>query len=136
MGKARFTYDTYYGIAKVTNEFDLLNADEYVQLRQEAYRAGAEEEQGLLPGTLPIPAVDEVLTPLQLEAYQKGVNTDFLDLGTRSGKQLNHQIGVSGGSEKVRYNISLNYFNQEGVYNLSDYERFSSTVNLDINATD
>jgi TonB-linked SusC/RagA family outer membrane protein len=135
-GKAKFTYETYYGTSKVFNEFDLLNANEYVDLRREAFRAGAEEEQGLLPGTFSIPSAEEVLTPLELEAYQAGVDTDFLELGTRSGKQLNHQFGVSGGSEKVRYNISFNYFNQEGVYNLSDYERFSSRINLDINATD
>lgn len=135
-GKARFSYETYYGVSKVLNEFDLLNADEFVNLKREAFRAGAEEEEGLLPGTLPLPSAEEVLTPLQLEAYENGVNTDFLDLGTRSGIQLNHQFAVSGGSDKIRYNISLSYFNQEGVYNLSDYERFSSRINLDINATD
>ena len=135
-GKASFTYDTYYGVSKVFNEFDLLNADEFVNLRREAYRAADEEEQGLLPGTLSLPPAEDVLTPLQLEAYQNGVDTDFLDLGTRSGKQINHQFGVSGGSEKVRYNISLSYFNQEGVYNLSDFERLSSRINLDVNVTD
>ncbi|WP_051907789.1 SusC/RagA family TonB-linked outer membrane protein [Flavimarina sp. Hel_I_48] len=136
LGKATITYETYYGNSKVVNNFDLLNADEYVRLRQEATRAGAEEEQGLLPGSLSIPAVEDVLTPLQLAAYRDGVNTDFLDLGTRVGNQLNHSFGISGGSERIRYNVSLNYFSQEGVFNLADYERISSRVNLDINATD
>lgn len=135
-GKARITFDTYYGFAEVPENYNLLDADGYVNLRREARRAGQEEEQGLLPGSLPIPSIENSLEPLQLEAYQNGVNTNFLDLGTRAGQQVNHQLGISGGSEKIRYNLSLSYFDQEGVYNMSDYERYTFRANLDINATD
>jgi len=135
-GKAKFTYDTYYGFAEVPENYKLLDSDGYVSLRREARRAGQEEEQGLIPGTLPLPSIESSLEPLQLAAYQDGVNTDFLDLGTRAGQQVNHQLGVSGGSEKIRYNLSLSYFDQNGVYNLADYERYTFRANLDINATD
>ncbi len=136
VGKARFTVDTYYGFSSLTNKYDTFNADEYVNLRRESRRAAAEESQGLLPGTLPIPSIEESLEPLQLEAYRAGINTNFIDLGTRSGKQVNHQLGVSGGSDKVRYALSLSYFDQEGVFRLADYERVTFRANIDVNATD
>ena len=135
-GKAQFTFDTYYGFAEVPETYNLLDSEGYVNLRREARRAGLEEEQGLVPGSLPIPSIESSLEPLQLEAYRNGVNTDFLDLGLHSGQQKNYQLGVSGGSEKIRYNLSLSYFDQEGVYNMSDYERYTFRANLDINATD
>ncbi|MFI2743151.1 SusC/RagA family TonB-linked outer membrane protein [Zhouia sp. PK063] len=136
IGKARFTFDTYYGYAQTTNKYDVLDANGYVRLRQEALRAAQEEEQGLTPGTLPIPTIDEALEPLQLEAYNAGINANYNDLGFRTGSQVNHQLGVSGGSENVRYAVSLSYFNQEGVFKLADYERYTFRANLDVNATD
>jgi TonB-linked SusC/RagA family outer membrane protein len=136
IGKTRFTFDTYYGFASLIDKYDVNNADQYVALRREARRAADEESQGLLPGTLGLPNVEDVLEPLQLEAYRAGVNTDFLDLGTRSGKQVNHQLGASGGSEKVRYAFSLSYFDQEGVFRLADYERITFRANIDVYATD
>ena len=94
IGKARFTYDTYYGFSSVPEKYNILDADGYVNLRREANRAAAEEFQDLLPGTLALPSIEDSLEPLQLEAYNAGVNTDFNDLGFRSGKQVNHQLGV------------------------------------------
>ena len=136
IGKAQFTYDTYYGFSEVSENYDILNSEEYVNLRREAFRSADEESQGLTPGTLDLPSVEAVLEPLQLQAYNNGVDADYLDLGLHSGKQLNHQLGVSGGSEKIRYALSLSYFNQEGVFKLADYERYTFRTNLDVNATE
>lgn len=135
-GKASFTYDTYYGLAQVSEQYDLLHVNGFVAMRQEAFRAAEEERQDVLPGTLPTPSIEDVLEPLQLASYQMGTNTDFNELGFRSGKQVNHQLGVSGGSEKVRYALSLNYFDQNGVFKLADYERYTFRANIDVNAGD
>lgn len=136
VGKARFTYGTYYGFSDTTEQYDVLDANGYVNLRREARRSADEEAGGLLPGTLALPSAEDALEPLQLAAFNAGVDTDFNDLTYRTGKQVNHQLGVTGGSEKVRYALSLSYFNQEGVFRLADFERYTFRTNIDVNATD
>lgn len=138
VGKARFTYDTYYGVSDVAETYDVWNADQYVNNKREAQRSAREQTDDVTPGTYSPPSVEDALAaePLQLQAYQAGIDTDFFDLGMHNGKQVNHQLGVSGGSEKVRYALSLSYFKQDGVYKLSDYERYTFRSNIDVNATD
>ncbi len=48
----------------------------------------------------------------------------------------NYQLGLSGGSENVRYYLSGTYFEQEGIIINSDYERFSITSNIDTEASE
>ncbi|PCJ96501.1 MAG: SusC/RagA family TonB-linked outer membrane protein [Flavobacteriaceae bacterium] len=136
VGKARFTYDTYYGFSEVAETYDVWDADQYVNNRREANRSADEQADGVTPGTYTLPSAADVLEPLQLAAYNAGINTDFFDLGLHNGKQVSHQLGVSGGSEKVRYALSLSYFEQEGVYKLADYKRYTFRSNIDVNATD
>lgn len=136
VGKAQISYDSYYGFAEPFENVSLMNSDQWVAMRLESQRAASEQEQGLVPGSLPVPALAGGLEASQLEAFNAGINTNFQDLLFQSGQQQNHQIGISGGSEKVRYNVSFNYFQQEGIIKNSEYERFTMRANLDILATD
>lgn len=135
-GKAQITYDAYYGFAEPYENIDVMNADQWVAMRLESQRAALEQEGGLVPGTLPIPSLEDGLEAVQLAAFQAGIDTNLQDLAFVSGQQQNHQIGISGGSEKVRYNVSLNYFQQEGIVKNAEYERFTMRNNLDLNVTD
>ncbi|MBX2900499.1 MAG: TonB-dependent receptor [Cyclobacteriaceae bacterium] len=55
--------------------------------------------------------------------------TNWFDAITRSAVTQNHQITASGGSDKSTYSVGLNYFNQDGVYKYSGYERFAVRMN-------
>ena len=136
VGKTQITYDSYYGFAEPFENIDLMNSDQWVAMRLESQRAASEQEQGLAPGTLPIPDLANGLEAGQLAAFQAGINTSFQDILFQSGQQQNHQIGISGGSEKVRFNVSFNYFQQEGIIQNSEFDRLTMRANLDINATD
>lgn len=69
--------------------------------------------------------------------YEQGTaNIDWQDLIYRTGSVSNHQLSFSGGSEKINYYVSGNYFNQEGVVINSGFERFSFLSNIDVQATD
>uniref|UniRef100_UPI003594857C SusC/RagA family TonB-linked outer membrane protein n=1 Tax=Pricia sp. TaxID=2268138 RepID=UPI003594857C len=48
----------------------------------------------------------------------------------------NHQLSFSGGSEKINYYVSGNYFDQKGVVINSGFERFSFLSNIDVQATE
>ena len=134
-GKPRFTYDTYYGYAEPIENYDLMNSNQWVAFRSEAIRAAKDQNEGMPVGTNPIPTIDNALEPLQLQAFQAGVDMDFQDLAFQNGEQINHQLGVSGGSEKLKYYLSFSYFKQEGVYKPADFERYTFKANLDFDLT-
>lgn len=57
-------------------------------------------------------------------------NTDWYDELLRSGApQHNHQLTVSGGSDKITYMISAGYSDQQGIIPSTDYERYNLRVN-------
>ena len=59
-------------------------------------------------------------------------NTDWFDILTRNSFSHNHNLSVSGGSEKVIYNVSLGYSDQSGIEINNDAQNLSGRVNLGI----
>lgn len=53
------------------------------------------------------------------------------DVGLRNGITSNHNISVTGGSEKLRASLSLGYFNQKGIEYGQDYTRYSTGATVD-----
>ena len=135
VGKTQISYDTYYGFSEPFERVPMMNAGQWLALRLEALRTVNERQDGVEPGTLPLPTVEDALFAEQLEAYNAGIDTDWQDLFFQNGIQQNHQVGVLGGNEAIRYNVSANYFQQEGIIKDSEFERFTVRTNLDVNAT-
>ncbi|MEO7102691.1 MAG: TonB-dependent receptor [Gemmatimonadaceae bacterium] len=119
-GKARFTFGASIGQQSVAKKLPLLNAKQYI-----AYMAEAATNDGY-------DAADE--------GFGVGVDdktsTDWQDAIFRNAPVQNLSLGVSGGSDKIRYYVSGSYFNQKGVVIGSSYQRANGRANLDINATD
>ncbi|MFY0625232.1 MAG: TonB-dependent receptor [Reichenbachiella sp.] len=108
--KGRFTVElnSSFSSSQTANELDLLNADEFATYQQ-------------------------ILNP----SYTQGTaNTDWQDELYQKGGLQNHQLSFSGGSEKVNFYASANYFTQEGVIVNSDFERFTFLSNVDAQITD
>ncbi len=107
IGKTKVEFNTSYSIQQVSNELDLLNADQYAEYRADS---GNPIDQG-------------------------SVNTDWQDVIFRAGAIQNHQVSISGGGEKTRFYVSGSYFDQEGVVIGSGADRLSvvANINLDIN---
>ncbi len=57
------------------------------------------------------------------------------DVLTGSGFQQEHSLGVSGGTEDVKYRFSTNYFDQKGLISNMDFNRLTVRLNTDINVT-
>ncbi|WP_417351557.1 SusC/RagA family TonB-linked outer membrane protein [Flavobacterium alkalisoli] len=105
--KAKFSYNSYYGVRNVFSDYPMMDGAKYAQLRADAdmFSNGVDE-------------FDDV-------------NTDWQDLFYRTGSVQNHHFNVSGGSTTGSYSFSTTYYKDEGVIPLQDYERFSLVSSLD-----
>lgn len=59
-------------------------------------------------------------------------NADWEDIFFRRGRTQEFEVNASGGSDKVAFYSSLNYFKQDGISIRSSLERFSLRNNFDI----
>ncbi len=124
-GKTRVTLDSYYGITEIYGEIDTRNAEQYVQQRIDVakYMGNYTSDQ-------------EVFQDWEWEAYQNGVDTNWMDYVFNTGNRQNHQISFSGGSEKTQFLVSGGFFNEEAVVPQGDYSRFNFRLNLDHQVSD
>lgn len=122
-GQPRVTINSYYGQTDVANYPKVNNAEQYVAQKREANRT-----TGLWNS-----AADDskIFTPYELESIANGVSTDWMELLLRKGVQQEHQIGLSGGSEKTKFYTSFDYFNEQGLFKLDNLNRYSIRFNID-----
>jgi len=116
-GQDLISIEANYGVQQVAKKIDVMNAQEYAVLVNEAYT-----NDGLAPW---------FNEQRMAEIASMGKGTDWQDLVFRNAITQNYLLNFSGGDEKTTYSISGNYLNQEGVIINSDFERFSLRLNLD-----
>ncbi len=108
-GTVSVNFSSSWSSQQEVNRLDLLNANQFTSYIQE---------------------IDPSYVP-----ELTGVGTDWQDEIYQTGGIQNYQLSVSGGSEKVTYYVSGVAFDQKGVVKNSDYQRYSITSNVDVNAT-
>jgi TonB-linked SusC/RagA family outer membrane protein len=117
--KNSITYDFSIGVQSLRKKIDLLNAHDFAILRNDAlYDAYPTRPGGQY----------QYKTPEEIALLGEG--TDWQDAAFRSAQVQNHQLSITGGSEKTQYAISGNYYNQEGIITNTDFQRLSGRVNI------
>ncbi len=116
-GKTTVNVDAYRGVQSVARRLDLLNAQQYATINNEARIAAGQ----------PI-ALDRLRNPAALADS----STDWQNLLFRKAKIQNYSLSATGGSEKARYALSGTYFQQDGVILGSNFERFTLRANGDV----
>lgn len=115
-GRARVTFNAKIGLSSVRKDYDLLNAYEYAQALND------------IRGS-------QTISPEDMEAYRNGTKgINWLDLMTRTALSQDYNVGISGGTEKVKYLLSGNVLDQQAVTINSKYKRygFRANINADI----
>ena len=128
-GKSVVSYDGYYGVSSVLNTVDMMNGSEFAAMKRESRRRDA-NGQVAWNGTIPS---DEVVfeDAVELASIAQGRSTDYQDLIFSDGWQTNHQLSVAGGSENTQFNMSLGYFDEQGIISNMDFQRLTGRINLD-----
>lgn len=114
-GKVKVNYDFSFGWQNPWKHREMLNASQYATLMNEASDYNGSDHKFDNPAAL-------------------GVGTDWQDAIFNEGAPVqNHQLSISGASEKLNYYFSMGYYNQEGIvggnYDHSNYERLSFRSN-------
>lgn len=77
---------------------------------------------------------DNYLYPDNLIMPANGAGTDWWDAVFDPALVQDFNLSVSGGNETARYNVSFNYFDQEGTMKYNWYKRGSVRVNTEFDA--
>ena len=132
-GAPSFVFEAYTGIDKMSNKIKMLNAVEYINYIEEGFT----NDGSTLAAKLPV----YVTTRNDIQSGKSTPEgTDWVDVITNDKAMTkNYYFGVSGGNDFSTYNISVSYFNQDGIIQNSSYERLisrlSSTYKLGKNAS-
>ncbi len=110
-GKIHLNYSA--GIQQIRKKLDLLNAIQFAELVNEA-----RENEGL--------------TPEYTDLDSLGEGTDWQDELFRTAVSNDLNISFSGGRENLRYFLSTNYFNQEGIIHNTDLNRIAIRSGIDM----
>lgn len=117
--QSRIGVDAYTGIQRAARRWDLLNAQEYLMIRNESERNDIPTRVNFF-GT---PGVDDT------------VDTDWQEEVFRQAPVSNVTLNADGGTDRVQYYVSGSLFDQTGIVLASGYQRAGGRVNLDFSAT-
>lgn len=128
-GRAKVTFDGYFGWQQVARKAQMLNAQEYMAIM---------DEQAINSGNAPF-NWDAMTTIWRTDAEGNRIggtwDTDWVDrMIDDNTTTQSYTIGVTGGSKTSTYAMSLGYLNQEGVIGgpeVSNYSRYNFRVNSD-----
>ncbi|MDR3184502.1 MAG: TonB-dependent receptor [Prevotellaceae bacterium] len=143
--KATVKFKASLGVNQPVKFPAYLGSADYATLYNEA---ALNDYQGNDPSSLPL------FDPQTIENFRKakgdnsdglGYNWDYFDYAFQPGIQQDYNLSVRGGSDRARYYVSANYYNQGGNYTHTELEKFSTQAvfkrynfrsNIDIDVTD
>lgn len=147
--KATITYNNNFGFAQPINLPKMMNSLDFANLYNEAadnadialpftkenlqrikdYQNGNMKDETIAN---PAPGKDEWLT------WTGNGNNDWFDIFFKDVSfSQQHNVGVSGGTDKSNYYVGVGYNQKNGLYSFGDdvYKRYNARTNLSVNLT-
>lgn len=143
-GRTNLTVNAQYGFNKPTNYRGFLNAREYVDLLREA-AINSDIIDGIDPlDPLQYPGSWLQFAEQRLTRYSGysdwrtlQTNTDWEKLAfNNDAKTKMIDVTASGGTDKTRFYISGGFNDQDGILILNNFQRISSRINMEHDASD
>jgi TonB-linked SusC/RagA family outer membrane protein len=130
-GKTTINFDTYTGWQKEMMRPEFLNAKEQAQYYYDAIRNRNIDNGYDVSGPHNTWILKVPQTPIDVLEGRNTYNVDALDAVLRTAPQSQYQLSANGGTEAVRFALSGEYLNQEGIILNSDFNRYSLRGNID-----
>lgn len=132
-GAPVLSYNGYLGVQNPTRMPRMVNSYQYALLSNEATRNDN---------------FNPAFTDAQIAGYKKTVDgaadadrdrypnsKGLRDVIQRNALLTNHNLQLSGGTEKMKYFAALGYTSQEGQFSTTNLKKYNALANLDIEAT-
>ena len=149
-GKTKFNFNYYTGRVQELKQLDVLNSQEYFDLRSEAFANRNNVAKNSIGGSgaatniafeMGLPYTNAAGTAFLSYADQMGViNTtptyDWQKAVFNDGTLRNYEITSSGGNDKTTFYTSASYNQQEAIIKKVDFRRATFKADLSHKATD
>ncbi len=123
IGKPKVHYDGSIGWQSVSKKIPMMNAYEFVSLQNEMYPTTvANTYLALYEGK-----------QWTLDDYKNIEQYKWQDMIFQTAPLQNHNVSLTGGSDGVRYNASMSYYDQDGIVLRSNYNRLQGRLGTTIN---
>ena len=114
-GVTDISLDVYGGVQSMNGEVPYLDWPDHARIVNEQYAQGPNDGEPWFN------AADLALNN----------NTDWLDAVTRDAAIQSYTLRASGGDDRSKFSLSGSYFDQEGIFQNSNFERYSFRLNAD-----
>jgi TonB-linked SusC/RagA family outer membrane protein len=110
--KPQIEFSGFYGQQQTTNRLDLLNANEYAVIKNNAFVNGGQNAP--------------------FGNTQLGEGTDWQNEVFQVAPMQNYNISINGGTAKTRYSIGGSYFTQDGIVGgeKANFTRYNARFNV------
>jgi TonB-linked SusC/RagA family outer membrane protein len=133
VGAPTLSFGGYYGDQQPTYLPKMLSAQDYMRLKNEAYKT--EVPNGTNPPFAQT-LIDNYLSESAKDPDDGLAMSDALnDIVRKHSPIYQGTFQVRGGTQTVKYFAGFGYFKQEGMFNNANYDRYNYNVNLDVNIT-
>jgi TonB-linked SusC/RagA family outer membrane protein len=159
-GKAKISYDGYYGVTTRGPGYDMANptqeANAIWQQQRNSGVVGNPSSKQYGNGATPV--IPDYITPtgytlcncaadsvVDLKRYNRDnyqitkankTGTNWYDAITRNAPSQSHNLSVASGTDKSSYYFSMNYLNEQGIARYSSQKRYSVRANTQFNIKD
>ena len=125
-GKISVSYNAYYSWKKIANTMDVLDPYDYAKWQYEL---------ALLKDDLT--SYEQYFGKYEdMDMYQNIPYNDWQDLTFgRTGHTFNHNLNISGGTDRIRYSFSYAHMNDKAIMEGSNYKRDNFSLKLNTKPT-
>lgn len=125
-GKVNVSYNAYYSWKKIAKTMDVLSPKDYASWQYEL--------AALIKSSDMSSYTDYFGNYQDMDLYDNVTANDWQDLTFgRTGNTFNHNLSITGGSEKVRYAFSYSHMNDKAIMEGSSFKRDNFSLKLNTN---
>ncbi len=145
-GRVNVNYSTNVSVRERPSYelYDFMNSYERIQFSKEAYEAGVYYQREPLPQVYTYEGLmamfnNRDITEEQFSAYLQRletVNTDWFKLLTRNSVSQSHNISISGGVDKLTYNASIGYQDNNGMEVGNENDQLTTRLSMNSHVND
>lgn len=121
--KPQFRYSALFGSEKPTRAPKIMNAYNRTKYLNNQFMYNN------------IPESDSRYYTADEQEYFKTHSTDWFDMAWKDPFTMQHNLSVSGGSERIKYYMSVGYYDQKGSFDNLQFKRYNFRSNVDAQIT-